>query len=101
MKIITASEFIMKNFNKSRIKAMKEVAELIVQDNETTFMEWENKTICQDRVNQIIDIDEHEFWLSVHTKDCIMIDNDTLVEWAKRQNLRVITETHKHITIQF
>jgi hypothetical protein len=101
MNIITGSEFILNRFNKSRIKAMQDIAELIVQGNEMTFTDWETKKICQERVKQIIDIDEHEFWLSTHTKDCLMIDNERLADWARKNNLRVLTESHKHITIQF
>ena len=78
MNIITGSDFILNTFNKSRIKAMQDIAELIVQDNEMTFTDWETEKICQEQVKQIIDIDEDEFWLSIHTKDCLMIDNERL-----------------------
>ena len=101
MNIITGSEFILNRFKKSRIKAMQDIAELIVQENEITFTDWETKKICQEQVKKIIDIDEHEFWLSTHTKDCLMIDNDRLSDWAKKNNLRVIGESHKNVTIQF
>ena len=40
MNIITGSDFILNTFNKSRIKAMQDIAELIVQDN-VTDRDWE------------------------------------------------------------
>jgi len=101
MNIITGSEFILNRFNKSRIKAMQDIAELLVQENSMTFVNQKTKEVCADTVENIIEINKHEFWLSTYTKDCLMIDNHRLADWARKNGFGIITESHKHITIQF
>ena len=97
MKILTASEFIFKDYKRVKEKLKRDIIEIIAYENPESYT-YEDGTIVED---YFCDSSLSDYSLQINIDEKYpYIDGKSLEEWAKYHDMIVLSASDKYITIR-